>query len=100
MSGMPFKTMFLTSVLSLSQALFAQSPSAPPNPEVPGARQREVPIPEPPAAPKSPIEFFRELLAMELADRHTALADRSPENRKLILAKVRQYESLNPDQRE
>jgi len=48
-----------------------------------------------PSVQKSPVEFFRELLAMEPAERTAALADRSPETRKLILAKVRQYESLN-----
>ena len=49
---------------------------------------------------KSPINFFRELLAMPAAAREQALTNRSPEARRLILAKVREYESLTPDQRE
>lgn len=49
---------------------------------------------------KSPVAFFRELLAMNLAERQKALADRAPENRKQILAKVREYESLKPNVRE
>jgi hypothetical protein len=62
--------------------------------------------PEPPASlpplppTKSPVGFFRELLAMNTLERKQALADRSPENEKLILAKVREYASLDPDQRE
>jgi hypothetical protein len=49
---------------------------------------------------KSPVETFRELLDMSPAERRQALASRSPETQRLILAKVRDYESLKPDQRE
>src|SRR5258705_236337 len=55
------------------------------------------PLPEP---LKSPVESFRESLAMNLADRSKALADRPLETRKKILAKIREYESLKPDARE
>jgi hypothetical protein len=99
MSSVNQKLAILAAVLTLSQALFAQAPAT--QAKQPGTRTANpVPEPEPPLAPKSPIEFFRELLAMDVGERHNALADRSPENRKLILAKVRQYESLNADQRE
>jgi hypothetical protein len=55
----------------------------------------------PPVPPtKSPVNFFRELLAMPAAERKQALAERSPEARKQILAKVREYEALRPDLRE
>ena len=66
-------------------------------------------VSEPPAPPepvpplplaRSPISFFRELLAMNAAERKQALTNRSPESRTLILAKVREYESLKPDERE
>lgn len=63
-------------------------------------------VSRPPAPPKpvppfgSPISFFRELLAMNAAEREQALTNRSPENRSQILAKVREYESLKPDERE
>jgi hypothetical protein len=46
------------------------------------------------------VELFRELLAMNPGERMQALSNRPPENRKLILAKVREYESLDPNQRE
>lgn len=49
---------------------------------------------------RSPIGFFRDLLAMDAAERKQALTNRSPEAQKLILAKVREYESLQPDERE
>ena len=48
----------------------------------------------------TPISFFRELLAMNAAERAQALTNRSPENRAQILAKVREYEAFEPDERE
>jgi uncharacterized protein DUF3106 len=56
------------------------------------------PPPLPPA--KSPIDFFRELLAIDPEKRAQFLADRPPETQKHILAKVHEYESLSPDDRE
>jgi hypothetical protein len=58
--------------------------------------------PPPPPAPRSPIGFFRELLAMNAAERKQALTNytATPERRTQILAKVREYESLKPDDRE
>lgn len=58
--------------------------------------------PAPPSASlksKPPVTLFRELLAMDLGERQKASAERSPEKRRLILAKVREYESLPPDVR-
>ena len=43
---------------------------------------------------KSPVDLFRELLAMDVAERSKALAKRTPEGRKRILAKLREYQSL------
>ena len=57
------------------------------------------PVPAIPQA-RSPISFFRELLAMNAAERRQALTNRSPEGQKQILADVREYESLPPDERE
>lgn len=56
--------------------------------------------PPEPAAVKSPVAAFRELLSMEPAERTKALADRPEETRKRILAKIREYQSLKPDERE
>lgn len=49
---------------------------------------------------KTPVDTFRELLAMTPAERKQFLAARPPDLQKQILAKVRQYESLNANQRE
>ena len=71
-----------------------------------GSRPLASDIPMPPESPpplpmsQSPISFFRELLAMNAAERRQALTNRSPEGQKLILAKVREYESLPPDELE
>jgi hypothetical protein len=49
---------------------------------------------------RSPVDSFRELLAMTLEERKGAVAARPPETQKLIFAKVREYLSLKPDERE
>jgi hypothetical protein len=60
------------------------------------------PLPEPTTVleAKSPVAIFRELLVMTPAERIKSLADRPPETRKLIMAKVREYLSLKPSDRE
>src|SRR5262252_544174 len=52
------------------------------------------------AAAKSPVAAFRELLNMDPEERAKALGDRREETRKRILAKIREYQSLKPDERE
>ncbi|HYG24927.1 MAG TPA: DUF3106 domain-containing protein [Verrucomicrobiae bacterium] len=49
---------------------------------------------------KSPVEQFRDLLAMPVSERRQSLSNRPPELRRQILAKVREYESLKPAERE
>ena len=48
----------------------------------------------------SPVEYFRGILGMTPAQRERALAGKSPEERKAILEKVREYEALPRDVRE
>ncbi|HUB86332.1 MAG TPA: DUF3106 domain-containing protein [Verrucomicrobiae bacterium] len=52
------------------------------------------------SAPRSPVEFFRQLLAMSPDERENALTNKPPEIRQRILAKVAEYEALDPDERE
>jgi hypothetical protein len=52
------------------------------------------------APAKSPVDTFRELLAVMPDERPELLARRSPEDQKRILAKVSEYEALSPSQRE
>ena len=91
----------LLSASLLAQAVTNQSASAQAD-STPGrslmARPPELPPPLP--VLRSPIAFFRELLAMNAAQRKQALTNRSPESRTQILAKVREYELLKPDDRE
>ena len=54
--------------------------------------------PLPPVA--SPVAFFRQLLAMSAAERDQSLAGYTPERRARILAKVHEYQALDPDARE
>jgi Protein of unknown function (DUF3106) len=49
---------------------------------------------------KSPVDFFRQLLAMTPDERDDFLTNRPPEIRARILAKVGEYEALNPNDRE
>ena len=49
---------------------------------------------------KSPVDTFRELLAMTPSQRKACLADRPPEIQKQILAKVREYAALRPNERD
>lgn len=49
---------------------------------------------------KSPVELFRELLAMTPDERDVFLTNRPPEIRVRILAKVAEYEALDPNERE
>jgi len=74
------------------------APAAP----TPDASTAPVEPAESPTEPraKCPVDFFRELLAMNPSERKRAVANRPPEVQKRLLAKVREYESLRPDERE
>jgi len=50
--------------------------------------------------PPSPVEFFRELMARDAEKRKEMLANRAPEDRKQIEAKIREYKALKPEQRD
>jgi hypothetical protein len=48
----------------------------------------------------SPVDFFRQLLAMTPDERDDFLTNRPPEIRTRILAKIAEYEALDPNERE
>jgi hypothetical protein len=50
--------------------------------------------------PPSPIDYFRNLLALSPQQREAALANKSPDVRVKILAKVNEYTTLDPNERE
>lgn len=82
----------LTAVISVS----AQK-SPPPKGRISSASSAVVP---PAPQSKSPVNYFRRLLAMSPAERINSLTNRSPETRARILDKVSEYEALGPDERE
>jgi hypothetical protein len=107
------KNLWAATVLAATQLLCgplaAQTPGSPPASNSAGSAHIAVHIPvalQPPdlippiPVAKSPVAFFRELLAMNALERKQSLTNRSPENQKLILAKVREYAALDPDRRE
>ncbi len=49
---------------------------------------------------KSPVDFFRQLLAMTPDERDDFLTNRPPKIRAGILAKIAEYEALDPNERE
>jgi hypothetical protein len=90
-------------------ALVAQAPSLfaaeSPDPPTAGGSAETGPnqVSTPPTLPaaRNPVDFFRELLALSPVEQRQQLASRFlPEIQKLLLAKIREYESLTPNQRE
>jgi len=49
---------------------------------------------------KSPVELFRQLLAMKPAEREKFLADRPADKRAGLLQKIQEYEAMKPEERE
>lgn len=49
---------------------------------------------------RSPVEYFRKLLAMPRSEREAELSKKPPEKRELLLAKIREYEALPEAERE
>ena len=96
----PRQTWFRLAILAV--AVSAQAQTNPPMPApVPGKFSAAATNLLPPMpAVQSPVTYFRQLLMMSPAERNTSLASRTPEARARILAKVREYKALNPDERE
>jgi hypothetical protein len=83
-------------VTAVAFQLHAQTPPLFPGPT--GTNLNLVPPPMPKLP--SPVNFFRQLLAMSPVERLAALTNRPPEARAKILTKVREYQALGPDERE
>ena len=74
----------------------AQNPTNLPTP----VKSFSVPASIMPPPPQSPVTIFRQLLAMTAKERQNYLTNRPPEARDRIMAKVREYLALGPDERE
>ncbi len=88
------------SILCLTAAIvawtaYAQAPAAPKNSPAGSTK-----ISRSTKSAQSPVDFFRQLLAMSPDAQLKSLTNRSPEARARILAKVEEYQTLDPDERE
>lgn len=88
------RQLVLCLMLTAACAASAQNGLAAPKP----AATNQVSAPQPKIV--SPVSYFRKLLAMTPAERTNSLANRPPETRERILAKVEEYELLPPEARE
>jgi hypothetical protein len=84
-------------VVALAMAIHAQTVEPAPQKLNLAATNTLPSLPAPPVR-QSPVDFFRRLLMMSGVERHQALADRPPEVRARIMAKLREYEALGPDE--
>jgi hypothetical protein len=76
----------IVSLLLMSCALFASGTNTPPMPSLPELR--------------SPVDSFRALLVMPVAERNAQLATRSAEVQQRIRAKISEYQGLTAEERE
>jgi len=86
--------------LAAATAAVTASAQTPPPGKVAASSTLDTHIFPPAPTYSSPVSFFRQLLAMTPAERMGSLTNRSPEVRARILAKVREYQALAPDERE
>jgi hypothetical protein len=91
--------MFCLAILTAAVTVSAE-PQSPVAPGLSTAAGKQSISPLIPPQPQSPVVFFRQLLAMSPAERFQSLTNRTPEARSRILAKVREYQALDPDERE
>ena len=91
------QSIFCLAALLVAMLGLAQSPPLPPAGNLPICPTNLLP-----PAPRmhSPVDTFRELLALPQREREKILTNRPPEVRARILAKVREYQALGPDERE
>jgi len=90
------QSIFCLALSAVISAAAQNPPLATPNIFPPGITNVPSPLPQ----ARSPVGFFRQLLAMTPAERAASLTNRPPETRARILAKVREYQLLGPDERE
>ena len=79
-------------LLIAATSVFAQPPLVP-------AQEKAAPLP--PLPPWPPAQkSFRQVLAMNAAEREQFLSTRTPEQRQILQERVREYEALPPLERE
>ncbi len=89
------RVLWLALALGTTGGFFALAQTSPVPPPSAAA-----PSPAPVVMVKSPVELFRQLLAMKPDARNKFLADRPAEKRQGLLDKIKEYEAMKPDERE
>jgi hypothetical protein len=97
---MSHKRQSILCLAALTAALAAPAQTNPPTPVPVRLAFTATNLIPPLPTVQSPVNFFRQLLMLSPAERNNSLADRTPEARARILAKVREYKALDPDERE
>ena len=85
----------LLAATSLVGAVWAQSPGS-----ESAQAQSPPPHPPPPLPVSSPVDFFRQILAMNPAQRQNLLTNRSDRVREFLATKIQEFEVLSPPVRE
>jgi hypothetical protein len=90
---------WMCALAGCSAALWAQAPSGAGAGQAAGSSSEALTRLTPPS-PKSPVDSFRNVLAMTPVERREFLEKRPPEAQKVILEKVQEYQGLRPEERE
>ena len=66
----------------------------------PAAPVQSAIVAQPPSIPSSPVQVFRDMLAMTPAQRVKAMEGRQPKTREFLASKLKEFEALKPEERE
>jgi len=66
----------------------------------PAAPAQSARVPQPPPMPPSPVQVFRDMLAMTTEQRVKAMEGRQPKTREFLTSKLKEFEALKPEERE
>jgi hypothetical protein len=66
----------------------------------PAAPAQSTRVPQPPPVPPSPVQVFRDMLAMTPEQRAKAMEGRHPKTREVLASKLKEFEALKPEERE
>jgi hypothetical protein len=87
-------------IIVVSVASGAAYAADPPTIAVAGQAPQVSRVPQPPAMPPSPVQVFRNMLAMTPEQRVRAMEGRQPKTREFLISKLKEFEALSPEERE
>ena len=94
------KNFLLAFCLGSGWLAFATQTAVPANGTPPGVAATNSPPMPPTPTLRSPVDVFRQLLAMNPIERRQSLTNRPVDVQKQILAKLREYQLLKPEEQE